>query len=90
MQRNASVQSILKELYHEIKSLLDRFPYKLLTLVCCLLFLSIICWLLVQESLGSQTPTLLQTLTHNLVHLPRGVLSLAIYMLWYTTSPVLW
>ena len=89
MQRNVSVQSILiqKELYHEIKSLLDRFPYKLLTLVfCLLLFLSIIRWLLVQEALGSQTPTLLQTLTHIIWFTYQGVCCHWLYVMVYYLS----
>ena len=74
MQRNVSMRNVLKDLKHEAKSLLDRYPYKWLTLVYCLLLcLSIIRWLLVSEVMGSQIPTPLQTLTYIIWFTYQGV-----------------
>lgn len=73
-QRNVSMQNIVKELYHETKSLVKRFPYKPLAFVyILLLFLSIVRWLLVQEAMGSQISTLLQSLTYTIWVAYQGV-----------------
>ena len=59
-QTNVSMHSIRKEPWHGV----ENFPYRSLVLFhTFLLLLSIFHWLLVQGAMGSQTPTLLLTLS---------------------------
>lgn len=63
-QTNESVHSIRKEPWQGAKLLVDRFPYRSLVLFYTFLFLlSTVRWILVQGTKGSQTPTLLQTVS---------------------------
>ena len=64
-QTNVSMHSIRKDpSWQGQKSLVHRFPYQLLVLFFIFLFLlSILRWVLVQGTKGSQTPTLMQTLS---------------------------
>ena len=63
-QTNESVHNIRKEPWHGAKLLVDRFPYQSLVLFYTfLLSLSIVRLILVQGPKGSQTLTLLQTVS---------------------------
>ena len=61
LQEVQGVQEV-EEPLHGAKSLVDQFPFRFLVhFYTCLFILSIVRWLLVQETMGSQIPPQLQT-----------------------------